>query len=510
MRKLLALVLALCLLLPVLAMAELERGQQVESDPSLYASVDLSEPYTVSMYLVGDKGTDTDKVLAAINEILEGQYNTTLELTFLSWADYLTMYSLVLTGGEKIDCIYTAPWCFMFIESAKGSFYPLEEEFIQTYMPLTWQYQAEASWDETRIGDSYIAVPCNKMNPQSKYVAIRDDLREKYGLGELENWEDYKAFLLTIAEKETPESGIYGLASDVYNLEPWRMYYQQYNSVPVYNDDFLFSYREDGSLPEAGEIKFAMETEMFRTFCYDMKELADAGAWSRSALTNTITSHESFANLQAASTCWNGTVFSYMKRAEANEGVVTAAYDLTKDNIVVPEAYSNSDMAITASCQNKERTAMVMDLLGYDYTLNNLIVLGIEGEHWIDNGDTTYSRGPVYENYPPIGNAVGWWAKNGNWQEIYEDPRQEAIDLDLETRMKPNPTVSFIFDEAPVKPYLAAISALKDEYFGILTLGLVDDVDETLDTMLEQMYAAGLQTVYDEFYSQYTQWVATR
>ncbi|MCD8067446.1 MAG: hypothetical protein LUE87_00860 [Lachnospiraceae bacterium] len=78
-----------------------------------------------------------------------------------------------------------------------------------------------------------------------------------------------------------------------------------------------------------------------------MKTMADAGCWSRSALSNTISDDDAFAALQGSSIAWNGTVYNYMRLAEESEGVVCAAYDLTKDNIVACEEYNNSDIPLT-------------------------------------------------------------------------------------------------------------------------------------------------------------------
>ena len=44
----------------------------------------------------------------------------------------------------------------------------------------------------------------------------------------------------------------------------------------------------------------------------------------------------------------------------------------------------------------------------------------------------------------------------------------------------------------------------------MLELGLVDDVDKTMDEMIEKCYDAGLQNVMDEFVSQYNTWLETR
>ena len=54
------------------------------------------------------------------------------------------------------------------------------------------------------------------------------------------------------------------------------------------------------------------------------------------------------------------------------------------------------------------------------------------------------------------------------------------------------------------------MNSVLGEYTGMLQLGLVDDVDATVDEMLSRIYDAGMQEVYDEFYRQYDAWYQTR
>ena len=226
------------------------KGNVIKATPEMYADTDLSKPYTVNMYLIGDTPNDWDAALAEMNSILE-PFNTTLAVTFMSWSDYQTMYSLNLAGGADIDIIFTAPWCYMYTEAAKGSFYELSTDFVSKYMPLTAKYQAEESWDETTLAGKTIAVPSNAAQPMGKIVAVRQDLMEKYGMTELKNWEDYKQYMLTIAEKETPESGIYAMASAGDNNELWDVYRQQTDTFLALDSnytDFIYEYK--GELPK--------------------------------------------------------------------------------------------------------------------------------------------------------------------------------------------------------------------------------------------------------------------
>ena len=123
MKKWLSLLLALCMLLSVcsFASAELDPSVKITATPETYANTDLSKEYTVYMYLIGDKPNDWQRVEDLINEYLK-PFNTRLSTQFMSWSDYQTMYSLVLTSGDQVDLIFTAPWCYMYTEAAKGSF----------------------------------------------------------------------------------------------------------------------------------------------------------------------------------------------------------------------------------------------------------------------------------------------------------------------------------------------------------------------------------------------------
>lgn len=482
----------------------------IVASPDFYASTDLSDPYTVNMYLIGDTPNDWDKVLGMVNEYLE-PYNTDLAVTFMSWSDYQTMYSLVLAGGEQVDLIFTAPWCYMYTEAAKGSFYELSDDFIANYMPLANKYQDKESWSETTLSGKTIAVPSNVAAALGKIVAIRQDLADKHGIGELKTWDDYMNFMITMGEKETPESGIYGLASSVDNNELWDVYRQQYDTFLALDSDYFdMIYSWDGDLPTADEITMTYETDWFREYAKDMKTLADAGCWSRSALTNTVTDDDAFGALQGASIAWNGSVITYVKQAEQSEGVQCALYDLTTDHFVGCEAFSNNDMAIAAGSKNPERAAMVLDLIKFDTYLNRLLILGVEGEHYSIDDQGYYTELEKSTDYAAYAISASWAIKNSDLHEAGADPRMQAISDGWGERVENNPTITFVFDTTPVDSYLAAVKVVLDDYVPMLELGLVDDVDKTLDEMIQKCYDSGLQNVKDEFNTQYEAWYATR
>ena len=482
----------------------------VKATPEMYADVDLSKHKTVNITLIGDTPTAWSDILAKTNEYLE-PFNTDIEVSFLSWSDYQQMYSLTLTGGQ-VDLIFTAPWCFMYTEAAKGSFYVIDTDFVAKNMPLTNKYQAPESWDETTIAGQMIAVPSNQASPMGKIVAIRQDLADKYGISSLNNWDDYMNFAKTIAEKETPESGIYALAAAGDNNELWDVYRQKDDTFLALDSDYfdlIYKYQK-GELPDASEIKLVYETDLFKEYAHDMKELADAGAWSRSALTNTVTDDDAFGNLQGASIAWNTSVFTYIEQAEQTEGVVGAAYDLTKDNLVGCENYSNNDMAIAAGSADPARAAMILDILKCDTYINHLWILGVEGEHYTINDAGEYTETDKAGDFAAYAISASWAIKNGDLKEAGGDPRAAEVTESWEERVVSNPTVTFVFDDSNVADYKAAVSTVLKDYVPMIELGLVDDVDATIEKMIKECYDSGLQNVLDEFSAQYETWKATR
>ncbi len=489
--------------------SELTPETVITATPEMYSNIDLSKNKTVYIYLIGTTPNDFDQITELANKYLE-PFNTKIEFTIMAWSDYQDLYSLNLTSGTNIDAIFTAPWCYLWTEASKGSFMTLSEDFISSYMPLTDRLQIKDSWGGVKLNGNIVAIPQNSTNPNGKMVAIRQDLADKYGISSLNSWEDYKNYCLTIAEKETPVSGILAMAAAGSNPELWDVYRQQYDTMPAMTDgSIVYYYKYTGKVPSYDEIEFAYTTDYFRSFCYEMKEMADAGVWSRSALTNEISAADSFGALASASMAWNTSVFNGIENCEKTEGVVGAAYDITQKNFSIGEAYNNNDMAITASSQNPERTAMVLDIIKNDTYLHRLFRLGIEGVHYTIDEHGVYTELDKASDYPADSLSLCWAIKNSTITQGGADPRKQAI-IDEETaKMVACPTEGFVFDDSAVSFEVSAVNTVLDEYVKSLQLGLLEDIDGTIATMIEQAKQSGLDKVEEEFKKQYEAWYAS-
>ena len=507
MKKLLAVLVALLIvacMVPASA-TRLDYGLFMNVTPDMYPNTDLSEHKTVEMLLVGDTPADWEMVLGAINEEL-AEFNTTLHVTFLSWSDHPTMYPLLLTGGDQLDvCYCAAGWCHLWEEAGNENFYVLTEDFIEKYMPLTAQYQDPDSWMEVKLDGKIQAVAQGWCPTGPVLVAIRGDVREKYGLDKINDYASYKAYLLGVAE-HTGETGLIALncdASEGVRDQYWRGTGLEYMTTAT---SWRYIYK-GGELPTADELTYTYKTEAYRAYLDEAKELCEAGVWSRSALNKTETTAQSFGNGTSAAMQWNYTIYQYMDLAEKIDGVYCEDYDLAPESFHTTESYNNSCLAISAASKDVERAAMIIDVLKWDYTMNMKICYGIEGYHYIDNKDGTYDVNPDHTSgYVPSCIALSWIVRNGDMSEKFTDPREKAMYDSCESRAAGNVTNGFVFNTEPVVNEKAAVDAVVSEYRNSLGLGFFDDADAAYAEFMGMMDEAGFEALDTEFRTQYAAW----
>ena len=188
-----------------------------DSAEKTYYGNDISEHLDLKMYVIGDEPVMADAVEDAANEILEEKANVTLDINYIALSDYTTKYSLLLASGEDIDIIYGAFWADYLNEARKGAYREITPEEIAQYMPQTNEGITPVAYNASMIGGKIYMIPSNQYYANNAVpVLIRGDLREKYGMDEIDSYEELEAYLDAVVENE---EGIFPYAAATDGVE---------------------------------------------------------------------------------------------------------------------------------------------------------------------------------------------------------------------------------------------------------------------------------------------------
>ncbi len=496
-KKALALVLGGALAVGSLAGCGSSKGGSNEK-----LTTDTTEHVDLKMYLIGDRTPDFDEVYGKINEILEQKLNCSLSVDFLSWGDHGTKYSLLFSGQEDFDLIFTASsWCHYEETVANKGFYGMSEDFIKTYAPGIYDTVPAMAWDQAKIDGTIYMVPNFANEFGQDVMAVRGDLLQKYGFTEISNWDQLMSFY-----KACAADGQYASQGG-----PWYQYFQAQG------------YSTLGGAPKAGElilfhtqdasdtsVNYILDWDGFADYCKQMKELADMGAWSADVLNSSDERQTGLLTGRTAGMIWNlGSCRSYAKQANAEN----ASWNVTIVDPVAAQpkkvnSYINNGVAINVNSKHKDRAMMVLNEFYTNPAVYDLAMLGIEGKHWEAVGDKQYKV--IDESGYGVSSNCNWGWNNQNIQRLEYIEDRTALDDTYDDMLalwnasvKPaHPLDGFNFNNEPVSTQVAAVEANIEKYYDPLVNGLVDNVDTSIAEFKSALETAGIRDIIAEMEKQ--------
>ncbi|WP_167958474.1 DUF3502 domain-containing protein [Anaerosporobacter faecicola] len=487
-----------------------EATAEASGDNGETSKVDTSEHVDLTMYLIGDRTQDFDEVYGKINEILEEKLNCTLNVEFLSWGEHDTKYSLLFSSQEDFDLIFTASsWCHYEQTVALGGFAPLSEDFIKTYAPDIWNVVPEMAWEQAKINGEIYMVPNYSNEFGQDVMAVRGDLMKKYGFEDIASWDELMNFY-----KACAADGMYAS-----NGSPYYQYFQSQgltttSGTPQGGELILYNTQN----PDDLGFTYILDWDGFREFCVEMKELADAGAWSSDVLNSSDERQTGLLTGRTAGMIWNlGSCNTYAKQAnDENADWNVTIVDPVANQPKKVNSYINNGVAINASSKNKERAMMVLNEFYTNPEVYDLAMLGVEGKHWEAVGDDQYKV--IDESGYGVSNNCNWGWNNCEIQrKEYIENRTALDDRFDELQEKFNNNIKaehvydgFNFDSTNVSTQFAAVEAALGNYYDPLKNGLVDDVDKAIKDMKAALESAGIQDILKELNAQAEAYVAQK
>lgn len=475
------------------------------------SAADTSQHVDLKMYLIGDKPEGVDKVYAKINEILEEKLNCSVTVDWLTWAEHETKYSLLFSGGEDFDMIFTASsWCHFEQTVALGGFKALDEEFIKTYAPDIWEVEPQKAWEQATINGSIYMVPANYVEVTPDTVAIRGDLMKKYGYDDISSYDELIAFY-----QDCANDGMYGNAvgaGSLYWLWFEQMGYYVLGGTPSGGELVLYHSTD----PSDVKVQYILDWDKFGEYCHEVKALAQAGCWPSDVLNSVQDRQDGLLNGKGASMVWNAgscKIYANQANKEHPEWDINV-YNIMPDVPYTSTKYINGGIGINANSKNPERAMMALNEFFSNPEIQDLAQLGIEGENWEAVNDDQYKviEGSVYN----ASNYWGWRNMAIARTEYQENPTEvdkkvnELNDYFLSHVKEDHVLDSFAFDSTAVSTQFAAVEAAMGTYFDPLVNGLVEDVDASLEQFKAAMEAAGIREVLDEVQKQVDAYIAAK
>ena len=461
------------------------------------------------MYLLGDRTPDFDKVFEQINEKLEAEINATIEVKFMGWGEYEQQYPL-LFASDEFDIIYSADWAFYNSQASKQGFWEITREALEQYAPLTAETMYEDAWEQAKVDGKVYMLPMNYKELTAYVFMVRGDLMDKYGIEKIESMDDMEAYLDAIAQNE-PSMIPLDIGSDFDDRMLYDLFYKAgtYDHLEKVNPEQLMGYIQTGD--ETCTAFNETEDPAFLASVQKLKDWKDRGFWSKSAAVNTQTNVESFKAGKGAAALLNinNAKSEYTTIVQSHPEWDVRVVDAQYDAPAIVQSYLANGMCIYANSKNPERALMALDLLRNDEQLHDLFSYGIEGEHYIDNGDGTITLTDTNADYPYDGNC-NWGIRNDAfWKTVAGDgsiPNYDELYEKWIATAEASEFQSFTFNNESVKNQVAAMNDIQTTDMKLLYLGFTDDPEADIAAVQEKLKAAGADDVYAEMTAQAKAW----
>lgn len=468
---------------------------------------DTSEHVDLVCYFLGDPPDDIQKVQDKINEILEEKINASITFQFTTWTDAGSKYSMVLSGGENCDIIYTAPYIGYYDFMDKDAFLELTD-LIDQYAPELWDAVGERFFEETYIEGELYTIPNNYTEYTTYGISYREDLRKKYDLPVPDSMENLEAYMAGVKENE-PDMQILNPQCAEYLVKLDRaLAYDKYGLQIPYNDvhDIQNYWGSDQQIADYKKLK----------------EWVDAGYWPVDAIGSS--SQDPLVDFESGQTALllGGNNFSKylnskVKMAEQNPEWEIAYVDNTKFNgVTYPAAPYHNGIAIPTNSLNPERAMMAISLLYTDEELNHLLMYGIEGEHYTIDENGYYVEA---ENNAAYGyEASNAWNFRNTALMLERSSQQELSDYYKEMDAVASQTVTpYVNHEEGFNCVITentvaetTINALTQEYLTPLEYGMVEDIEGQVAAFMEKAEEVGLSDLQDEVITQWNEYLESK
>jgi putative aldouronate transport system substrate-binding protein len=495
--------------------------------PAASTAAKTPDPVSLKVMLFGEKPADLGKVLAKFEEVSKDKLNTKLEVEYNPVPDHKQKMQLKMSTGESVDLAFDAPWVSLNNNVSLGYYQQLDKYFNNDQYPGLKKAFPSELMEANKINGHIYTVPFLTSYADPLIFAIRKDFREELGLPPVKTMEDFKNYLDKLQAKHPDYvpapiggRGLFKLGVPEENGR------KDIRLAAVPSDSFT------GGIP----FNVALSADVKKVIGATTIGDPDSQFANFPAPFNTHDSIYGHFGLRTEYRKYNNKDPLAPQAAGALDPAKKGLEEISLSNImrvktdlrkVVPNAdlepffYTSKDIAdmkpgairtdfrafngvvIPTTSKNADRTMKFLDWLFSSKENHDLIELGIEGEHWVKDGDNGYKTTDKTTNYNFQGYELTW---NPTLSRINTSNDPETIKYIKYTMDKNNyyqiPLAGFIFDTKPVATEIAKIRPSLDKVAGILMTGLDPNWKELAQKANKDMRDVGLEKVRAEVIKQ--------
>ena len=526
MKKLIALLLALVMVIGLVACGEKEEAApevapEAAPEATPESAPEAEEPkeeITLHYYVnnaVGEQA-DTSTVETRLNEILDtlpGYEYISIDLHPM--ADVETEFTLAQTAGDPIDFCTTYAMNFS-ARVADGDFLQLDD-LVAQFPDLASDIPA-TMLDYGKLNGEQYYIPTYQKMANLRFVGVPEEYFQMYvdytgndeaKVAEIIAGDDIVAKLdfledLCLAVREG--TGLKTKWIDAYSIN-WQPY--------IGGVEYIGTNYGPMNIMEGDTPTYFYLTEEYKTITERVAKWYKDGLVHPDYLTmetknfngENIMNDESFVNLDGQNTCTP----EYMEENVWNF-VPTLAF-CTTDHAYIPSQYAAGGNAIYVESQYPEECMMIIELLMTEKCpeFYNTMCYGVEGTHWewVDeaNGVINKIQSGEEATYTArawaMGNTFNTWLTPSENQAYYD-----YIDNEVHNGANTvySPVTGITWDLSPVQDQIDQCDALRGEYVTAIEVA-GDNWENVYNEFIEKLKLAGVEDIVAELNAQYQAFV---
>lgn len=481
-------------------------------------AIDTSEFKNIVWYHLGNIPTNgqIEKVDAEWDKILKEKVNANLEIKFIEWTDYMTKYNLLLASGEAFDMINTgSDWLDMWPNAQRSAFMDLTE-MLPKYAPQTWAEVKPENWEQCKYEGKIITIPEDQYTQWINHGFLyRGDWAKEAGFADMKinNWDGMEKYFDYIKANK-PDVIPYDCNGSIWaeNTQYWMNSYTDSVIVDGVSGG-LFWAKDYENITDI--YSPYMDKELLTQYAEMMQRWSDKGFWRTDVLN--YTSGDEALTLEAGTngahqkhTQTYSTERVKMDKKQPGSELQFFDFAVQGGKNLIEMTITHGAQSVPASSKNAERSLMVYDLIRNDEQLYRLMNWGLEGTHWIDNGDGTRSQPEGYDSVLMDVGANFWGGRMDKFEDAMPSDtiwsEIQTVYAEFDKYAKPYPFAGFVFNKTPIESELSALSDVMVSNMPAIALGKSGDYNKAIDKFISELEKAGYEKVRAEIQSQLEAW----